>query len=178
MLTAFISSKIFYDILRCRLRRGGLKCKRSAPNGDLPRPLPRRGERTCSVFLRHKWKPPPAPPKEGSTSLERLLRKQNEFVYKLITLRSSAIFLDILGCRLRQGGLNCKEKHSYWKPPPAPPKEGSANLERLLRKQNEFVYKLITLISSIIFLDILGCRLRQGGLNCKEKSSYPLRGIS
>ena len=61
---------------------------------------------------------------------------------------------------------------------PTVPKEGSANLERLLRKQNEFVYKLITLISSEIFLDILECRLRQGGLKTKGKTSYPLRGIS
>ena len=56
-------------------------------------------------------------------------------------------------------------------PSPAPPKEGSANLERLLRKQNEFVYKLTTLIFSEIFLDILGCRLRRGGLKYKEKHS-------
>ena len=42
-------------------------------------------------------------PKEGSTSLEPLLRKQNEFVYTLTTFISSEIFLDILGCRLRQG---------------------------------------------------------------------------
>ena len=61
---------------------------------------------------------------------------------------------------------------------PTVPKEGSTSLERLLRKQNEFVYKLITPISSEIFLDILGCRLRQGGLKCKEEGSYPLRGIS
>ena len=61
---------------------------------------------------------------------------------------------------------------------PTVPKEGSTSLERLLRKQNEFVYKLITLISSEIFLDILECRLRQGGLKCKGKTSYPLRGIS
>ena len=27
MLTAFISSKIFFDILRCRLRQGGLNFK-------------------------------------------------------------------------------------------------------------------------------------------------------
>ena len=33
----------------------------------------------------------PTVPKEGSTSLQRLLRKQNEFVYKLIALISSAI---------------------------------------------------------------------------------------
>ena len=45
----------------------------------------------------------PTVPKEGSTSLERLLRKQNEFVYKLITLIYSKIFSDILGCRLRRG---------------------------------------------------------------------------
>ena len=32
----------------------------------------------------------PTVPKEGSTSLQRLLRKQNEFVYKLIALISSA----------------------------------------------------------------------------------------
>ena len=61
---------------------------------------------------------------------------------------------------------------------PAPPKEGSANLERLLRKQNEFVYTLITPISFEIFLDILGCRLRRGNLKYKEKLAYPLRGIS
>ena len=54
---------------------------------------------------------------------------------------------------------------------PTVPKEGSASLEHLLRKQNEFVYKLIALVSSIIFLDILGCRLRQGGLNHKEEDS-------
>ena len=54
----------------------------------------------------------PTVPKEGSTSLERLLRKQNEFVYKLITLIYSKIFSDILGCRLRQGGLNHKEEDS------------------------------------------------------------------
>ena len=39
-------------------------------------------------------------------------------------------------------------------------------------------YYRMFLISSMIFLDILGYRLRQGGLNHKEKSSYPLRGIS
>ena len=54
----------------------------------------------------------PAPPKEGSTSLEPLLRKQNEFVYTLTTFISSKIFLDILGCRLRQGGLNHKKEDS------------------------------------------------------------------
>ncbi|MFC2773810.1 MAG: hypothetical protein ACFN4W_06350 [Segatella oris] len=43
---------------------------------------------------------------------------------------------------------------------PTVPKEGSTSLEPLLRKQNEFVYKLIALVSSIIFLDILGCRPR------------------
>ena len=62
--------------------------------------------------LRGIGRPPPTPPKEGSTSLEPLLRKQNEFVYKLITLIYSEIFLDILGCRLRQGGLNHKEEDS------------------------------------------------------------------
>ena len=45
----------------------------------------------------------PTVPKEGSTSLERLLRKQNEFVYTLTTFIFSKIFLDILRCRLRQG---------------------------------------------------------------------------
>ena len=50
----------------------------------------------------------PTVPKEGSTSLQRLLRKQNEFVYKQITFIFSKIFLDILGCRLRRGGLKCK----------------------------------------------------------------------
>ena len=45
---------------------------------------------------------------------------------------------------------------------PTVPKEGSASLEHLLRKQNEFVYKLTTFIFSKIFLDILQCRLRQG----------------
>ena len=54
----------------------------------------------------------PTVPKEGSTSLEHLLRKQNEFVYKLTTFIFSKIFLDILGCRLRQGGLNHKEEDS------------------------------------------------------------------
>lgn len=39
-------------------------------------------------------------------------------------------------------------------------------------------YYQMSLISSIIFLDILGYRLRQGGLNHKEEVSYPLRGIS
>ena len=72
---------------------------------------------------------------------------------------------------------NLQGKYSWWKPPPAPPKEGSTSLERLLRKQNEFVYKLISPISSEIFLDILRCRLRQGGLKTKGKTSYPLRGI-
>ena len=43
---------------------------------------------------------------------------------------------------------------------PTVPKEGSTSLEPLLRKQNEFVYKLIAFVSSIIFLDILGCRPR------------------
>ena len=60
---------------------------------------------------------------------------------------------------------------------PGPSKEGSANLERLLRKQNELIYRLITFIFSEIFLDILECRLRQGGLKTKGKTSYPLRGI-
>ena len=50
----------------------------------------------------------PTVPKEGSTSLEHLLKTRNEFVYKLITFISSKIFSDILGCRLRQGGLKCK----------------------------------------------------------------------
>ena len=54
----------------------------------------------------------PTVPKEGSTSLERLLRKQNEFAYTLTTFIFSKIFLDILGCRLRQGGLNRKEENS------------------------------------------------------------------
>ena len=61
---------------------------------------------------------------------------------------------------------------------PTVPKEGSTSLEPLLRKQNEFVYTLTTFISSEIFLDILRCRLRQGGLKTKGKTSYPLRGIS
>ncbi len=76
MLTAFISSKIFLDILRCRLRRGGLKCKRSAPNGSLPLPLPRRGARATSVLLRHEM---------------------NLFVCScpLYLLRFSTIFLDV-----------------------------------------------------------------------------------
>ena len=76
MLTTFISSKIFLDILGCRLRQGGLKCKEKRANGDLPRPLPRRGARTCSVFLRHEM---------------------NSFVYQqlLYLLRFSAIFLDV-----------------------------------------------------------------------------------
>ena len=84
---------IFHNILR--YSRISIATRRPKPQGE--------------VLL---MKPPPAPPKEGSTSLERLLRKQNEFVYKLITLISSEIFLDILGCRPRRGGLNCKEKHS------------------------------------------------------------------
>ena len=50
---------------------------------------------------------------------------------------------------------------------PTVPKEESTNLEPLLRKQNEFVYKLITFISSKIFCDILRCRLRRGGLKPK-----------
>ena len=50
----------------------------------------------------------PTVPKEGSTSLKHLLRKRNEFVYKLITFISSKIFFDILRCRLRRGGQNCK----------------------------------------------------------------------
>ena len=54
----------------------------------------------------------PTIPKEGSTSLERLLRKQNEFIYTLTTFIFSKIFLDILRCRLRQGGLNRKEEDS------------------------------------------------------------------
>ena len=54
----------------------------------------------------------PTVPKEGSTSLEPLLRKQNEFVYKLITLIFSKIFYDILRCRLRRGGLNHKKEGS------------------------------------------------------------------
>ena len=54
----------------------------------------------------------PTVPKEGSTSLEHLLRKQNEFVYTLTTFIFSKIFLDILQCRLRQGGLNHKEEDS------------------------------------------------------------------
>ena len=82
MLTAFISSKIFYDILRCRLRRGGLKCKEKRANGNLPDPL-------LSSF-RSLNEQRPTVPKEGRTSLEHLLRKQNEFVYKLITFISSA----------------------------------------------------------------------------------------
>ena len=63
----------------------------------------------CS--MRFSWimeRPPPAPPKEGRTSYQRILKTRNEFVYKLITLISSKIFLDILGCRLRRGGLKCK----------------------------------------------------------------------
>ena len=53
----------------------------------------------------------PTVPKEGRTSLEHLLKKQNEFVCMLMPLISSKIFYDILRCRLRQGGLKCKEKH-------------------------------------------------------------------
>ena len=54
----------------------------------------------------------PTVPKEGRTSLEHLLKKQNEFVYKLITLIFSKIFYDILRCRLRRGGLNHKKEDS------------------------------------------------------------------
>ena len=50
----------------------------------------------------------PTVPKEGSTSLEHLLRKQKEFVCMLTAFISSKIFLDILRCRLRRGGLKCK----------------------------------------------------------------------
>ena len=57
---------------------------------------------------------------------------------------------------------------------PTVPKEGSTSLERLLRKQNEFVYTLTTFISSKIFLDILRCRLRQGGLKCKGERCIPI----
>ena len=54
----------------------------------------------------------PTVPKEGSTSLEHLLRKQNEFVCMLTAFISSKIFLDILRCRLRRGGLKCKQEDS------------------------------------------------------------------
>ena len=67
--------------------------------------------RMWGCCMRSSWiieKPSPAPPKEGSTSLKHLLRKQNEFVCMLTTFISSKIFLDILGCRLRRGGQNCK----------------------------------------------------------------------
>ena len=63
----------------------------------------------CS--MRFSWimeRPPSAPPKEGSTSLEPLLKTRNEFVCMLMPLISSKIFYDILRCRLRRGGLKCK----------------------------------------------------------------------
>ena len=50
---------------------------------------------------------------------------------------------------------------------PTVPKEGRTSLEHLLRKRNEFVCMLMTFISSKIFSDILGCRLRRGGQKCK-----------
>ena len=61
---------------------------------------------------------------------------------------------------------------------PTVPKEGSTSLEHLLRKRNEFVCMLMTFIPSKIFCDILGCRLRRGGLNFKGKVSYLLFSIS
>ena len=85
----------------------------------------------------------PTPPKEGSTSLERLLRKQNEFVYTLTTFIFSKIFLDILRCRLRQGEPKPQRGRLLMETSPDPllssfrslneqrptvPKEGSTNL--------------------------------------------------
>ena len=66
----------------------------------------------------------PAPPKEGSTSLERLLRKQNEFVYKLITLIYSKIFYDILRCRLRRGEPKPQGGRLLMETSPAPSQGG------------------------------------------------------
>ena len=88
--------------------------------------------------MRFSWimeRPPPAPPKEGRTSYPRILKTRNEFVYKLITLISSKIFLDILGCRLRRGGQNCKEKRANGDLPRPLPRRGAQAWSIFLRHE-------------------------------------------
>ena len=112
----------------------------------------------CS--MRFSWimeRPPSAPPKEGSTSLGHLLKRRNKFVCMLITFISSKIFLDILGCRLRQGGLKCKEKRANGNLPRPLPRRGARAWSLFLRHEmNLFVCScpLYLLKFSTIFLDV------------------------